>query len=55
MITILGYWQRWAWTGLETKSAWDWLELLIIPIILGAGSFWFNTQTRKSQQELAQD
>jgi uncharacterized protein YjbI with pentapeptide repeats len=63
-VTFLGYWQRWAWTGLETKSAWDWLELLIIPVILAAGAFWFNTQSRrreleqefarrKSEQELA--
>jgi hypothetical protein len=52
-ITGLGYWLRWTWTGLETKSAWDWLELLIIPVALGAGAFWFNTQTRKSERELA--
>ena len=53
-IIILGYWQRWTWTGLETKSAWDRLELLGIPLVLGAGAFWFNNQTRKSEQELAQ-
>jgi uncharacterized protein YjbI with pentapeptide repeats len=51
---------NWEWTGLvgipehsETRLGWDWLELLIIPIVLGAGAFWFNTQTRKSEQELA--
>lgn len=42
-ITGLGYWQRWAWTGLvdlqekpQTKYVWDWLQLLIIPIVLGS-------------------
>jgi hypothetical protein len=39
---------RWAWTGLETKSAGDWLELLIIPIVLGAGIFWFNRRERRA-------
>jgi hypothetical protein len=53
--TILGYWQRWAWTGLETKSAWDWLELLIIPLVLALGALWFNNQSRRREleQELA--
>jgi hypothetical protein len=49
MATVLGYWQRWAWTDL----LWRWLELLIIPIVLGAGAFWFNSHTRKSEQEIA--
>jgi hypothetical protein len=52
-ITGLGYWLRWTWTGLETKSAWDWLELLIIPVALGIGALYFNQQTRKREQELA--
>jgi uncharacterized protein YjbI with pentapeptide repeats len=49
IITILGYFLNWKWTEL----LWRWLELLIIPIVLGASAFWFNNQTRKSEQELA--
>lgn len=45
---ILGYWQSWQ------RPFWDWLDLLIIPLVLALGAFWFNTQTRKSEQELAQ-
>jgi uncharacterized protein YjbI with pentapeptide repeats len=54
----LGYWQRWTWTalalkwfwtGLAPKSAWDWLQLLIIPIVLGASVLWFNRQERRAQ------
>jgi uncharacterized protein YjbI with pentapeptide repeats len=60
-ITSLGYWQRWAWTGvalkwfwsgLAPKSAWDWLELLIIPIVLGASVLWFNSQARRAQNDI---
>jgi uncharacterized protein YjbI with pentapeptide repeats len=54
--------QEWSWTGLvniqdkpRTRLAWDWLELLIIPIVLGAAALWFNAQTRKSEQVIAQD
>jgi hypothetical protein len=39
----------------DPKLLWDWLELLIIPIVLGAGALWFNNQTRKSEQAIAQD
>jgi hypothetical protein len=33
------------------KLIWDWLDLLIIPILLGAGAFWFNQQARKGEQQ----
>jgi uncharacterized protein YjbI with pentapeptide repeats len=52
IITILGYWLRWTWTGLGTKSAWDWLELLIIPVVLGGGALWFNRQERRAQNDM---
>ena len=59
VVVGLGYGLRWSWTGFtgsgvsSPKLIWDWLALLIIPIVLGAGAFWFNTQTRKSERELA--
>jgi pentapeptide repeat protein len=42
---------NWKWIEL----LWHWPELLIIPIVIGAGTFWFNTQSRKREieQELA--
>jgi hypothetical protein len=57
---ILGYLLNWGWTGLvgapenpETRTAWDWLGLLIIPLVIALATLWFNNQTRKSEQELA--
>jgi hypothetical protein len=47
-ITILGYWLRWAWTEL----LWRWLELLIIPVVLAVGAFWFNRQERRAQNAI---
>jgi Pentapeptide repeats (8 copies) len=63
LITIvLGYLLNWEWTGLvgipqnpETRTAWDWLDLLIIPLVLALGALWFNNQARKSEQAIAQD
>jgi hypothetical protein len=37
----------------DPNLTWAWLELLIIPTVLGAGAFWLNTQIRRSEQELA--
>jgi hypothetical protein len=34
---------------------WDWLELLIIPVVLGLSAFWFNNQARKSEQAISRD
>jgi hypothetical protein len=42
--TILGYLLSMAWTEL----LWRWLELLIIPIVLGAGAFWFTDSCTKN-------
>ncbi len=31
-------------TGFSGKTLWDWLQLLIIPIMLAGGGFWFSLQ-----------
>lgn len=39
------------WTGFSHKTLWDWLQLLIVPVILAVGATWFNfTQTQVSLQ-----
>jgi hypothetical protein len=38
-IVILGYLRTWTWTGVVDKTFWDWLKLMIVPIVLGAGSY----------------
>jgi hypothetical protein len=43
---FLGYWRSWQ------RPFWDWLELLVIPVVLGAAALWFtNQQNRKAEQE----
>jgi Pentapeptide repeats (8 copies) len=49
IITILGYWQGWAWTEL----LWRWLELLVIPVALLIGAFLLNRHTREREEQLA--
>jgi uncharacterized protein YjbI with pentapeptide repeats len=40
----------WSSTGFLNKSLWDWLQLLIIPVVLAIAGFWLN-QMQKSREE----
>lgn len=62
-----GYWFQWSWTGLPehvgpevkanqqyqpAKNAWDWLQVLAIPLVVGFGAVWYTTrQTKASDAE----
>jgi uncharacterized protein YjbI with pentapeptide repeats len=42
-------------TGFETKTLWDWMELLIIPLVLALGAFFLNRSERTVERQLAND
>jgi hypothetical protein len=42
----------WRLTGLADKTAWDLLQLLIVPLMLAAVGLWFSAQQEARQQEL---
>jgi uncharacterized protein YjbI with pentapeptide repeats len=57
-----------AWTGFEEfispalapgqeyypgKTLWDWLELLIVPVVLAGGALLFNRSERRAEREIA--
>ncbi len=39
IVVIMGYWLHWGWTGLSKRTLWDWLQLLLIPIVLAFGGY----------------
>jgi len=41
------------WSGFNQRSLWDWMELLIIPIVLGAGIFLFYKAQRMADYKKA--
>lgn len=47
-----GYRFHWSWTGFLNKALWDWLQLLIIPVVLAIGGFWLN-QVQKGREQRA--
>jgi uncharacterized protein YjbI with pentapeptide repeats len=42
-------------TGFESKTLWDWLQLLIIPAVLSLSAVVFSRNERKNEQKLAQE
>ena len=34
--------RAWERTGFGDKTAWDWMELLIVPVVLAVGALLFN-------------
>jgi hypothetical protein len=54
------------WTGLQgytnnkgdfipPKKLWDWLQLLIVPILLAVGIWWLNKSQKKSELQIETD
>jgi uncharacterized protein YjbI with pentapeptide repeats len=40
------------WTGFRGKTVWDFLQLLIVPLMLAAIGFWFTAQQDQRQQQI---
>lgn len=40
-------------TGFETKTLWDWMELLIVPLVLAGGVFYLNRSERNVERQIA--
>jgi hypothetical protein len=46
LVAIGGYIYKWGWTGFADKTLWDWMKLLIVPIILALGGLLFTQMER---------
>jgi hypothetical protein len=42
-------------TGFATKTLWDWMELLVIPLVLAIGAFYLERSERALDRETAED
>lgn len=42
-------------TGFEAKTLWDWMELLIIPLVLAIGAFFLQQSERAIERQTAND
>jgi hypothetical protein len=59
LIVLGGYVQHWEWTGLAVdtnypkRKLWDWLKLLIVPVVLALGGYLFTRSENQRTQEVA--
>lgn len=58
LIAICSYvfFSDWEWTGLtepKLRTFWDWLKLLIVPIVLALGGYMFTRSEARREQHLA--
>jgi peptidoglycan/LPS O-acetylase OafA/YrhL len=45
VVTATGsYGLGWQWTGFRGNKVWDWMHLLLVPIVLGAQPLWIRTR-----------
>jgi hypothetical protein len=61
---VCGYVFGWEWTGLPpqrvpkntqpTKTLWDWLDLLIVPVVLALGGYFFTRSESQRTQDIAE-
>jgi hypothetical protein len=53
VIVVCGYVFGWAWTGLTAptqRTLWDWLKLLVVPLVLALGGYWFASTERAATE-----
>jgi uncharacterized protein YjbI with pentapeptide repeats len=67
---VAGYTRTWSqWTGFgnyisphgehtefqHSKTVWDWMQLLLIPLLLAIGGYWFTAQQNSTSLQVAED
>src|SRR5690348_9344349 len=64
--TLVVHWLGWGWTGFtgyspptpqyqRGKTLWDWLQLLIVPLVLIIGGFWLSQLQKTTEQRSTAD
>jgi hypothetical protein len=48
-----GYGRHWHWTGINghTATLWDWLHLLLLPVVVSVLPFWLSRRTRVGRRQ----
>jgi hypothetical protein len=73
VLIVLGYFRRWRWTGVAeirttkadseelqpAKTLWDWLQLLVIPLVLAGLAFllneWQSDREHRREEDAARE
>jgi hypothetical protein len=52
VVALIRLSRDWQWMGFSDKPLWDWLQLLIVPVVLTVGGLWFASQQEERQQDI---
>ena len=56
LVIIISTWiSNFKWSGFQKKSFWDWLQLLIVPLILAFGAFYLNYASETRDKQIAEE
>jgi uncharacterized protein YjbI with pentapeptide repeats len=55
IIAVCGYVFGWEWTGLAKRTFWDWLSLLVVPLVLALGGYFFTRSENQRTREAADE
>src|SRR5919112_441104 len=47
IFVFLGYYFEWEWTGFPPKKLFDWVQILVIPVAVAAGTFTLNRAAKR--------
>lgn len=56
LVIIISNWtSNFKWSGFQKKSFWDWLQLLIVPLMLTFGAFYLNYASETRDKQIAEE
>jgi hypothetical protein len=47
VLVVGGYDYNWVWTGFQGSKLWDWIDLLLVPVLLPFVLAWLATRPRQ--------
>src|SRR5260221_990524 len=54
ILALIAFGYRLSWTGFLKKNLWDWLQLLIIPVVLAIAGFWLSQIQKRREERITQ-
>jgi uncharacterized protein YjbI with pentapeptide repeats len=54
IVVFGGYYFEWKWTGYPKRTPWDWVDLLIVPVVLALGGYLFTRSENQRTQQIAE-
>jgi uncharacterized protein YjbI with pentapeptide repeats len=52
-VFVYGYYMAWpGWMGVADKTLWDWMQLLIVPLLLAGGGFLLNSRAQQIREQI---